>query len=447
MSKPSILWVGLGKLGLPVAVDLAKKYKVYGYDMNPVGFRSAINGHYVHKEMGPTGQDDFQQHFNSVTTYVKDLRETSLLLTGFLEQGVKSSDIIFLAVQTPHPPEFDGTSELPWHERADFDYSYLIQSCKELAPYVKPHQTLVIVSTVLPGTIRREILPILGGRCNVVYNPFFIALGTVMKDFLNPEFVLIGEENGNAQALVDLYWDFYGKNETAFPAAKPPTFLRMSIESAELAKVAYNSFISQKISFLNSLAMMAHEIPHANVDEVGRIFESSPRLIKSFSKAGMGFGGACFPRDCVAMSHLWRDVLGLYGGDFNHFEQALWHKQNYNDWLSDLVMEEWKRTNLPIVVLGKAFKPETNLTAGSPALLLFEAIVAKTNRSVFHYDPFIDPTKIVEQSCYVPAIYVISTKHEQFKDYKFAPGSVVIDPFRYIKPQDGVTVIPIGVGK
>ena len=103
-------------------------------------------------------------------------------------------EIIFVAVQTPHDPKYEGITKLP-DERVDFDYTYLVNCIKNLSKYVDENgeeKIVVIISTVLPGTIRKHVIPIMSEKIKLCYNPFFIAMGTTIKDFLDPEFVLFG---------------------------------------------------------------------------------------------------------------------------------------------------------------------------------------------------------------------------------------------------------------
>ena len=155
---------------------------------------------------------------------------------------MESCDIIFIAVQTPHEAEFEGKTPTP-KTRKDFDYRHLVEAAKNLAiglndnPGKNP--MIVVISTVLPGTMRELVLPILlevKSDFKFAYNPYFIAMGTTIFDFLNPEFILIGANNSNAAKELENFYSFLNKKCN-----------KMDIESAELTKVAYNTFIGFKI--------------------------------------------------------------------------------------------------------------------------------------------------------------------------------------------------------
>ena len=136
------------------------------------------------------------------------------------------SEIIFVAIQTPHEERYEGVTRLP-DDRVDFDYTYLKEGITSLSTEIEDlaeDRIVVIISTVLPGTIRREIMPVLSDHVKLCYNPFFIAMGTTMRDFLKPEFVLLGVDNDRAASVVE---DFY-------TTIHDRQVYRTAIENAEL---------------------------------------------------------------------------------------------------------------------------------------------------------------------------------------------------------------------
>ena len=164
---------------------------------------------------------------------------------GTLEEVVKFSEIIFVPIQTPHHEKYEGTTRLP-DERVDFNYSYLVRGMADISRVVDEigeSRIVVIISTVLPGTVEREIKPVTSKKIRLCYNPFFIAMGTTRADFEKPEFVLLGCDDGETQLIVE---DFYSTIH------KQPVF-KTSIKNAELIKVIYNTFISTKIAFINTV--------------------------------------------------------------------------------------------------------------------------------------------------------------------------------------------------
>jgi UDPglucose 6-dehydrogenase len=148
----------------------------------------------------------------------------------------------------------------------------------------------------------------------------------------------------------------------------------------------------------------------------------------------MGDGGSCHPRDLIALSWL----EGQLGTSTNFFESLAVTREQQTEWLADLVRHYAKLTGLQVVILGMSYKPESDLTYGSPALLLRHYLDGVVKYQMDTYVRF-GTTEAVE-----PYVYVIATKHPEFVVHKFWPGSVVIDPFGYIQDQPGVTVIRVG---
>lgn len=421
MSSASVL--GLGKLGTPVAVAMATVHDVMGYDVNPSNNKKRK---YEHLEQGFVEGQNFQDIFDN----------SSLKFASSLEELVSHGEIIFIAVQTPHEARLDGSVRFSYGEAKDFDYSYLIKACRDIVPYVKPHQTVAVISTVLPGTIRRLIYPILGRKCKLVYNPYFIAMGTVLRDFQDPEFILMGGEEKDMGSLID----YYGKHYDYY-SGWSPTMRLMSWESAELTKLAYNSFISSKIVAINTIAEMAHGIPHANIDDVSYALESSTKRLSSrrYMRGGVGDGGSCHIRDSISLSFL-AERLGV---SYNLFSELLWARELQATYLVKLFRRH--SGDLPKVLLGKSFKEESNITTGSCALLIAD-ILRHDAVSFEHYDPYVD-SNLPKDLYGTPKAYFITTKHAVFKTLKFPKGSIVFDPFRFIKDQPGVTVVRFGIGE
>jgi len=333
--------IGLGKLGAPVAVAMAMKgHDVMGYDVDP---KRMTYGPHPEQEAGPDGTGDYNDYLqyyapNPMGTAVLDKQgnlDTARPVPGSLRfaplpEVVAHGEIIFVAVQTPHDPAYEGITPLP-EERVDFDYQHLqsaiISISRVLDGYTEPgpeggewvplsSRPVVIISTCLPGTVRREIIPYASDRAQLVYNPFFIAMGTTMRDFLNPEFVLLGGDDQGALDKVEGFynsmlpgkkWEEYSTNPdvgTVRMLVPTAPICRMSIESAEATKVFYNTYISQKIAFANTVMEACHKIPQADCDEViDALSKGHERIISAkYLRGGMGDGGGCHPRDNIALS-------------------------------------------------------------------------------------------------------------------------------------------------
>jgi len=404
--------IGLGKLGLPVAIAMDMHgHSVMGYDTN-VDVMQKERCYY--KEEGPNGESS-----------IEPLLQKSNLLFGSIEELVKHSEIIFIAVQTPHEERYEGITPIPY-ERVDFNYSYLINSIKLLEKEmskIKKDIVVVVISTVMPGTFRNKLVPISNKYMKLCYNPFFIAMGTTMRDFLNPEYVLFGVWDESAAIIAEkLYKTIHSK-----------PFYKTAVENAELIKVAYNTFIGIKITFVNTLMEICHKIPGSNVDEVTDALKmANERLISTrYLTAGMGDGGGCHPRDNIALSWFAKE----HNLSFDTFESIMIGREKQAGWLVDLMCEH----GLPKVILGKSFKPETELMLGSPSILC-KNLLEKMGHSVSMYDPFIDK---VEPN-FAKSVFLIGTKHSHFKNFNFPDGSVVIDPWRYVETKSTVKLIRVG---
>jgi UDPglucose 6-dehydrogenase len=404
--------IGLGKLGLPVALVMdLKGHSVMGYDVNPTVMQKE---RCAYREQGPNGEPS-----------IEPILQKSNLLFGSLADVVKHSEIIFVAVQTPHEERYEGITPIPY-ERVDFNYEYLIKAVVDLSREVEKAQkevVLVIISTVLPGTIRNRIVPVTSKLIRLCYNPFFIAMGTTMHDFLNPEFVLFGVWDEEAAE----------KAEAFYKTIHSRPFYKTAVENAELIKVAYNTFIGLKIVYVNTLMEICHKTPGTDVDAVTNGLKlATDRLISPrYLMAGMGDGGGCHPRDNIALSWLAKQ-LSL---SFDLFEAMMLAREKQASWLVDLMCEH----RLPKVILGKSFKPESSLEIGSPSILCKNLLEAR-GHDVLMYDPYIDPV----QPEFEPSVFLIGTRHPQFETFQFPKGSVVIDPWRYVKGREDVTVIHVG---
>ena len=416
----NIGFIGLGKLGLPCALAVESRgHKVVGYDPSEQVKDIIDSKKLQYQEIWA------QKHLDKSKIEIK-----------LVEEVVGESEIIFVPIQTPHGEKFEGTTRIP-EEREDFDYTYLKKGIKDLADEIEKQgedKIVIVISTVLPGTIRREIIPLLGKHTKLCYNPFFIAMGTTMRDFLHPEFILFGHDSSWAEKKAERFY----KTITHAPIFKT------SIENAELIKVTYNTFISTKIAFSNTVMEMCHKLPNTNCDDVmNALALGSKRILaESYWSGGMGDGGGCHPRDNIALSWLSQEL------DLSHdwFDNIMKQREKQTDWLADLI-EEYSN-DLPINILGKSFKPETNITTGSPSVLL-KNILEERGHPVFIWDPYIDEPwkeikKMYDDSETESQLYFIGTKHPDFTSFPYEKGSVIIDPWRYIPEQDSCEVIHVG---
>lgn len=401
--------VGLGKLGLPVALAIESKgHEVHGYDISDAPYNYLATGSIPYQEEG------LQPLLDS----------TKLFLHHSIGEVVANSEIIFLPIQTPHDPKYEGVTRLP-EDRKDFDYTYLREAISVLATVCKAQKvsrTIVTISTCLPGTFSREIEPLLNEYTEYAYSPQFIAMGTVLEDYLHPEFNLIGVRDPKATEQLK---EFY---KTVNDAPNLVT----DITTAEGIKVSYNTWITAKTVIANAWGEMA-EKTGMNFDDIKKAWDlSTKRLISNrYMNSGVGDSGGCHPRDNIALSWL-ADEVGM---SHNIWEDLMEAREDHMAWIASMGVESARENGHTLVVLGRSFKPETNIETGSASILMSNIIQSEYGHPVLHVED-------VELSN--PCTIIIGTAHERYKEYKFPEGSVVYDPFGIIKDQLGVKVVRIG---
>jgi UDPglucose 6-dehydrogenase len=220
-----------------------------------------------------------------------------LSATTSYDEAIQKTDVTFVIVPTPSGP--DGR----------FSLKYVLASAEQIGAAIKRKagwHLVVLSSTVMPGSVDAELLPALekysGKRCGpdfgLCYNPEFIALGSVIRDMLNPDMILIGEFDARCGAILE---ELY----TGVCESKP-RINRMNFVNAELTKLSVNTYVTTKISYANMLAQVCETLPGADVDVVTSAIGCDTRIGVKYLKGAMGYGGPCFPRDNIAFSALAR---------------------------------------------------------------------------------------------------------------------------------------------
>lgn len=399
--------IGVGKLGQDCAEVLAEHYPIRGYDLHP---RNPSN----------------------------------FSMASDICSAIEGADFIFIAVPTPHDPGYGGetpTSHLP---PKDFDYSILQNVATELAKHVKPEQTVVIISTVLPGTIRTYIQPILKHR-RLIYNPYLIAMGSVKWDMRNPEMIIMGCEYPSDEPLLDELYEIYRPI-----LENAPRVVKGTWEEGEAIKIFYNTFISAKIGLVNMILDVAEKCGNINVDVVTSALKDSTQRIMGprYMHAGMGDAGACHPRDNIALRYMAHN-LGL---GYDLFEAIMSSRERQAANLAERLVALAAEHELPIVIHGKAYKPMVAYTEGSYSLLV-EHFVKELGGSVEYVDPMTGDARNSDE----PAVFLLAhdanvTYANTGVDASVAPssycafpkGSILLDPWRTLAPREGVTVIQYG---
>jgi UDPglucose 6-dehydrogenase len=360
--------VGLGKLGASMAAAIASRgHDVIGVDVNPRAVDALNMGHAPVQETG-------------LQELIEANRER---LRGTMSQAeaVHETELTFVIVPTPSD------------ERGAFALQYAAYAFRELGKALaskKDRHTIVLTSTVLPGATRHGLLPVLehhsgkkgGTDFGLCYSPEFIALGSVIRDFLNPDFLLIGElDPSSGEHLESCYRDIM----------KPSVPVRrMTLENAELAKISLNAFVTTKITFANMLADICSRIPEGNVDVVADAIGLDSRIGRKYLTGGLGFGGPCFPRDNVALSFI-AEALGARA-DLSTTTDRL-NRVNVDRIIQDL-MGTIPRDRT-VAVLGLSYKPFSHVIEESQAMQMVKALLDRGVR-VVAYDPLAGPSADLE---------------------------------------------------
>lgn len=398
-----VAMIGVGKLGQACAEVMAESYPVVGYDVSP---RTPRN-------------------FRMVDT---------------VKEAVEFGDIVFIAAPTPHDPAYDGRRPTHHLPNKDFDYTIVKGILADVNQYVDKSKLVVLISTVLPGTTRRELEPLIT-NARFVYNPYLIAMGTVGWDFSNPEMVMIGTEDGSetgdAKELIQFYRPMMNND---------PRYVVGTWDECECIKIFYNTFISAKISLVNMIQDVAERQGNINVDVVTDALKNSNQRIMGprYMKAGMGDGGACHPRDNIALRWM-SDNLGL---GYDLFDAIMEAREIQAKNLAEKLVEP----GLPVVIIGKAYKPHVHYVDGSYSILVGH-YVEELGGTVYYDDDYTGDKPPADLG---PASYLLGHDPETTflgcldpdpdkQDTSIFPaGSVIVDPWRKCPEISGCTVIHYG---
>ena len=433
--------VGLGKLGACTAACFAYRgFEVIGIDVNR-GFVDAVN-----QSKAPVCEPNLQELITAAGKRLTATQDWQKIITD--------SDVTFLIVPTPSRP--DGT----------FTDKYLCGAlgvlASELRKSDKKSHLFVITSTVSPQTTEKNLIPLIesasGRKLNkgfeVCYNPEFIALGSVVRDFLNPDLVLIGQSSPVAgEKLEEIY--------TTVCQSKP-YIARMSLVSAEIAKISLNSYVTMKISFANTLANICESVPGSNVDDISSALGADKRISPYYLRGGLAFGGPCFPRDNRAFA--------AFAAGFGVDAVLAKSTDNVNKMqtrhLTECVLDYVSQANSGAVgVFGLAYKPNPPVIEESPSIKLVEQLLANEVEVVV-YDPLaMDSTRAYfgdkiryassAKDCFaVASVCVIATQADEFKsiDASYFDGVplTIIDCWRMLDPGKlgpNVMYVPFGAAQ
>lgn len=431
--------IGLGKLGLCTAACFASAgHVVYGYDTND-HLRAELKA-----RRNPINETGLSEQLESAWS--------NLHIVDGYEAALVPSDITLIIVPTPSLPDGRFTNE------------YLINALECLAPFLRVKHNfhiINIVSTVMPGSCDSILRPFLehatGKKCGtdfgLTYNPEFIALGSVIRDFLNPDMVLIGtSDERSSYALRNLYSSI---------CKTKPIMAVMSLINAEITKISLNCYVTMKISFANGLAAICEQVPGSDVDVITAAIGADSRVGNKYLKGGLGFGGPCFPRDNIAFHAFAKehDVEAMLGKAVvsvnNSVPERIYKKISYN-------------CKLPakVALLGISYKANTHIIEESQSIILAE-LLCTAGYQVFLHDPksleaarsllgdraayAIDPYECLVGSSAI-ALLTDWPEYHNLNWRRIAtlvpPAAVVIDSWRIAKHINlsDFTYIPLGVG-
>jgi len=417
---PRVSIVGLGKLGASMVAAIASRGgEVIGVDVVPAAVDAVAAGR------APVQETDLD-----ATLGANRARIRATLDVG---EAVRDSSITFVIVPTPSDA------------RGAFSFEAAARAFETIGRALRATDAwhlVVLTSTVLPGTTRQALLPVLerasgkqaGRDFGLCYSPEFIALGSVIRDFLNPDFTLIGELDARSGETLEAYYGLVMANHA--PAR------RMSLENAELAKISVNSFVTMKITFANMLAALCEAIPGADVDVVTHALGSDRRIGSRYLTGGLGYGGPCFPRDNVALAFLAGALDAPALGP-----QA-------TDAVNAAIPERIVARAAPLVpaggtvgVLGLAYKPASHVVEAAQGVALVDAFLARGLR-VIAFDPLVpalpgrsgtlrlasDPAAVAEAA----DVVVIATPDPAFAGLDWMdvlarrPALAIVDAWRLI---------------
>jgi UDPglucose 6-dehydrogenase len=429
--------IGLGKLGAPLAACLAAKgLTVIGVDNDPRKIEA------VNRQQAPVHEPGLEELMANTGG--------RLTASADIEAGVRDADITFIVVSTPSDPA------------GGFSLRYVEPVCQAIGRALaakNQYHVVVLTSTVMPGTTGGPVRELLekvsgkrvGGDFGLCYSPEFIALGSVIRDFLNPDMLLIGESDSRAGDFLQSLYAEVCENK--------PAVARMSFVNAEITKLAVNTYVTTKISYANMLARICEQLPGADVDVVTSALGNDTRIGAKYLKGALSYGGPCFPRDNLALAQLARQ-LGVpadLAQTVDRFNRA------QISWLADLVQHRSEGT---AGILGLTYKAGTDVVEEAAGFLLAKELALRGVK-VTVFDPAYGRNSTrpaLEKVCFAPSavecirnsdVVVLATSWPEFGHIDAAQWArtskprTVVDCWRALKflhDVPGVHYLALGMG-
>ncbi len=416
MNIETVSVCGLGKLGACIAATLADRgFNVVGVDIDPEKVRRINEG------LPPVDEPLLAE---TIATGRSRLRATTDA------RETLHTDATFFIPPSPSLP--DGS----------FSNEFLLRAMQPVARAVgeagKQNHLFVCSSTTTPGAGESVFIPMLeketGMKCGrefgYCYNPEFIALGNVIQGLLEPDLVLIGESDQRSGAALETMYRKYVRNE--------PRIARMSVISAELTKISVNSFITMKISFTNQLRMIAERFPKADIHTVLEAIGSDSRINHKYLRAGMSFGGPCFPRDNRVLAYAAKQA----GANAPLAEATdIVNEATKENLLAHV--ESSVKPGASVAVLGLAYKPDTYIVEESAGLFLAQNLKRHGYRVLIHdfaatpdNSPSLLEFEVLRDVKDLAArddiqLAIICCPWPQYRDIKLAPNTAVMNPWKF----------------
>lgn len=415
MKVKNICCIGAGYVGGPTMVIMALKcpgIKVTVVDMNADKI-AAWNDKDTSK---------LPVYEPGLAEIVEQVRGKNLFFSTEVDKAIDESDMIFISVNTPTKTYGIGKGMA-----ADLKY---IELCARQIARVSTTDKIVIEKSTLPVRTAESIKNILdntgnGCKFSILSSPEFLAEGTAVQDLLNPDRVLIGNEQTEdgtaaAQALVDIYLNWVERDR----------ILTTNVWSSELSKLTANAFLAQRVSSINAISELC-EVTGADVDEVSKAIGFDSRIGSKFLKASVGFGGSCFQKDILNLVY----IAKSYGLNevADYWEQVIIYNDHQKKRFSEKIVKTLYNTvsSKKIAILGWAFKKDTNDTRETPALYVSDYLLSeKAKLKVF------DP-KVLEDQVQSDLNYLESRTENENKEGVF----YCTDPYEACKDTHAIAIL------
>jgi UDPglucose 6-dehydrogenase len=424
----SISVMGLGKLGSPLSACFAARgFRVTGVDVD----KNKVDA--INRGIPPVHEPGLPELLQE--------SEGRLSATEEVEAAVLGSEATFIVVNTPSEPG------------GGFSLRYVLPTLEAIGKTLRTKSgfhLVVLTSTVMPGSTSGEVKSTLerasgktcGQHFGLCYSPEFIALGSVIRDFYFPDFLLIGESDPQSG---DILAEIYRRT-----CKNTPFVARMNFINAEITKLAVNTYITTKISYANMIARLCERLPEADANVVTNALGLDTRIGPRYLKGAVSYGGPCFPRDNRALA-----ALAARVGASSGLAEAtdLFNRAQIKS-LAELVKGHYSGDGA-IGILGLTYKPDTDVVEEAFGLLLAQELSA-SNIPVVVYDPSADAVRALGQNktvrCAASAqeciaqseVVVLATPWQEFREVPAEQWArpqqprAVIDCWRVLNHLDGV---------